>query len=194
MPYHIYTTSAYIIEARAISEANKSYTLFTRDFGIIYARAVGIRKGTSKLKYTLFPYTPLAVSFIRTKSSWQIIDASGEEEHKEKNFPVMCINARINLLLKRFLGQEESHEQLYDDLSDAFLFLSREALSERELKLMEILLVYILLSHLGYIPHDHLKEHVLGLDMWNKNILLSIEHNKKAYIETINSSMYAAQL
>jgi recombinational DNA repair protein (RecF pathway) len=194
VPYHIYTTPAYIIGERETGETGKFYTFFTRNFGVLSARAISVRKGTSKLKYALIPYEPLIVSFIRTKSSWQVIDVVFDSEYKKKNFSVMAINARINTLLKRFLGYEEPYEQLYDDISDAFLFLMSEPLSEKELKLMEILLVYIVLSHLGYIPHDSLQEHVAGLHMWNKKALAFIEHNKKAYVETINASIYAAQL
>jgi recombinational DNA repair protein (RecF pathway) len=53
MSYTIYTTPAYILEKYETGEHDITLLLMTRDHGLLYVRATGMRKGTSKMRMHL---------------------------------------------------------------------------------------------------------------------------------------------
>ena len=65
--YRIYETEAVILSSTSISEVSRVYTLLTRDFGIILARAEGVRKSSSKFRYVLQNLSLASLSLVRGK-------------------------------------------------------------------------------------------------------------------------------
>ncbi len=51
--HHIYHTEGIILGSKNYGEAGKYYSIFTRDLGMIYASAQGVRKMSSKLRFIL---------------------------------------------------------------------------------------------------------------------------------------------
>lgn len=67
MSYHIYTTRGIILSAKPFQEADRVYKILTRDFGLIYATATGVRRAESKLRGSLEPLRISSVSLVRGK-------------------------------------------------------------------------------------------------------------------------------
>src|SRR5665811_296695 len=74
--YRIYTTDALILRSATQGETNRFYWLYTRDFGLVYATARGVRKNTSKLRYALQDYMYSSVSLVNGKRGWHITGAT----------------------------------------------------------------------------------------------------------------------
>ncbi len=126
--HSIHTTRGFIVGSRPYADAGRVLTIFTRDFGLIYATAQGIRLEKSKLRYYTQEYSFGAYSLVRGKEFWRLTSANGESqdlrftihdlrsEHKE-------LIARIALLLRRLLQGEEPHPELFDIVFECWKFL-----------------------------------------------------------------------
>src|SRR6476646_175067 len=74
--HHIYHTEGIILSSRNYGEAGKYYSIFTRDLGMIYATASGVRKLSSKLRFVLQDFVYVKVDLVQGKDFWRITSAS----------------------------------------------------------------------------------------------------------------------
>jgi len=73
--YHIYTTRGIVLSERPVREADRIYTIITRDLGLVQATALGVRKEASKLRGALEPFVLSKISLVRGKEHWRITSA-----------------------------------------------------------------------------------------------------------------------
>jgi DNA repair protein RecO (recombination protein O) len=165
MSYHIYTTKGLVLAERPVREADRIYSVLTREFGLVQATALGVRKEESKLRGALEPFSLSSISLVRGKDHWRITSA----ELIQKISPSLFI-ARPLALVEKFVQGEVSHPELFDAVESAVL--SRQTDNEK----FEINLVSKILFHLGY-----LKKTDLTLD-------------KKSLIKVINEGIQASHL
>jgi DNA repair protein RecO len=201
MSHHIYTTDAFIIESNLLGEADRYYTLFTRDLGLIRATARGVRLQKSKLKYSLQDFSRSSVSLVRGKDIWRLTSAKLEDSlyvRYKNDTLVLTVVAQIMALMKRLVGTEEKNEALYMILSDAFIFLesciwnaTEESIAE--LKNFEIIVVLKILHNLGYMAS--VKELAPFIDeQLSQHVLHAMHEHKKAALKEINNSLRETQL
>lgn len=137
MSYHIYNTKGIILSERPVREADRIYSILTRDLGLIRATALGVRKINSKLRGALEPISLSAISLVRGKEYWRITSAefirniSGDE------------NLKPLALLEKLVQGEDPHQKLFDAI-------------EENLSTSETHLVAIILFHLGYLQESDL--------------------------------------
>lgn len=165
MSYHIYTTKGLVLAERPVREADRIYSVLTRDFGLVQATALGVRKETSKLRGALEPFILSSISLVRGKEHWRVTSAESIQ-----NIPAFPTIARPLVLLEKLVQGEAPHPELFDTIEQAIQ--SREYSDE----MFEIRLVSQVLFHLGY-----LKEKDLTLD-------------KKTLIKAINEGIQASHL
>lgn len=144
MSYHIYTTKGLILSERAYKEADKLYTILTRDLGLVRASALGVRKEASKLRGNLSPLSLSKVSLVRGKEYWRLTSA----EVLKKLLPSAEV-ARPLALLERLVQGESSHPELFDAIEGVLEKSSED-------KLLELRLVSQILFHLGYLRESDL--------------------------------------
>lgn len=154
-----------ILEAKAVGEADRIYSILTRDLGLVRARALGVRKENSKLRGPLEPIVISSVSLVRGKDFWRITSAES----------IKKISAKHNVLkplalLEKLVQGEESNSELFDSVEKYIIT------PELTHELFEIKLVAQILFHLGY-----LKQHDLSL-------------GKQDLIEVINQGIKASHL
>ena len=141
MSYHIYNTKGIILSERPLGEADRIYSILTRDLGLVKARALAVRKINSKLRGDLEPLTLANVSLVRGNEYWRATSAE----------VIARISATDAILQPLALVEKLNQgEQIHPELFDAV---------ERNLDSGEITLVSQILHHLGY-----LKEADLNLD------------------------------
>lgn len=133
-----YTTQAIVIESYDNGEHDRTYKIFTRDFGLIMAHAKSVRKLESKLRAHLTPRSISLVTLVQGREVWRIVGA--EEQSKPKEYV-----HEITALIKRFIRGEGSHKSLYDR---AILFLQTTIKYDQSSS--RVLLYYIFLVELGY--------------------------------------------
>jgi recombinational DNA repair protein (RecF pathway) len=76
MSYEKYTTEAMVLTQVPRGEHDKVYALYTRDFGLVYARASAVRAEKSKMRYALQSHAHARVSLVRGSRGWRAAGAS----------------------------------------------------------------------------------------------------------------------
>ena len=137
MSYHIYTTRGIVLSERPWREADRIYSILTRDLGLVRATAIGVRKEASKLRGAIEPVSLSTISLVRGKEYWRLTSAEFIKR-LEKSQPL--------ILLEQLIQGESAHPELFDAV-------------EKNIESEEVTLVSQILFHLGY-----LKESELNLD------------------------------
>jgi recombinational DNA repair protein (RecF pathway) len=109
MSYAVYTTRGFIVGSAPSGEASKSYSIYTEDFGLIHARAQGVRLLVSKLRYNLDDYAFGSFSLVRGKEFWRLTGADTRTLPREH----ILVGARVLGLVKRLVQGEEKNEKLF---------------------------------------------------------------------------------
>ncbi|MFZ2763780.1 MAG: DNA repair protein RecO [Minisyncoccia bacterium] len=165
MSYHIYTTRGIVLAERPLREADRIYSVLTRDLGLIQATALGVRKEPSKLRGNIEPFSLSSISLVRGKEHWRATSAEFI-----KSVPTLPTIARPLALLEQLTQGEAPHPELFDMVEESVLSL------EVNDEMSEIRLVSKILFHLGY-----LKETDLAL-------------GKKDLVRVINEGIQASHL
>src|SRR5665213_790119 len=88
--YQKYNTDALVLGSRELAEADKVFALYTKDFGLVRARASSIRSEHSKMRYALQKFSRANVSLVRGKRGWR---AAGAASQKNASGTVQSISA-----------------------------------------------------------------------------------------------------
>jgi DNA repair protein RecO (recombination protein O) len=194
--HHKFHTEAIVIQSHPFGEANKVYTLFTPDFGMVHASAQGVRLGKSKLKHALQDFSYVRVDLVRGKEFWRITSATALE-----SFPCLNTNtkeryivARIAYILGRLHAEEEESHMLFSYI----LAVYREASSidEKDLEkyiLLEIGAISHILSLLGY-GYDEMIHDIQNLEKIDESFYEIVRTNKQKMITHINKALKASHL
>lgn len=150
--YQKYQTDALVLGSREQGEADKTYALFTRDFGLVWARASAVRRESSKMRYALQNYSLANVSLVRGKRGWRAAGARAIAAAPHETSALSTI-ARIAELTQKLVTGEEKNEYLFETLAGAHHALVK-GVSIQEI---EILCVARVLYSLGYISNEALK-------------------------------------
>ena len=144
--------------SRNFGEAGRHYSIFTRDLGMIYASAQGVRKMSSKLRFVLQDFSYLKIDLVQGKDFWRVTNASktGMLEQITKTPETFKVFSNIARLLKRLLAGVEPNEALFADLIQGLAILEKTAKnfsSEKsaDLRNIEAIIVLRIINNLGYI-------------------------------------------
>ncbi len=149
MAYETYTTEAIVCGSHMRGEHDGTIRLFTKDAGMVYARAGGVRAGRSKLRYALQDFSHIHVSLVRGRHEWRIIGAISVG-----NFYYQATDrtARATLLLsmrsvRRFVQGAGVHPELFLLVLDGM----RSFASGERAPMGEQVFMIRLLHELGYV-------------------------------------------
>src|SRR3989344_369620 len=160
--HHIYHTEGIILGSKNSGEAGKYYSIFTRDLGMIYASAQGVRKMSSKLRFVLQDFAHLKIDLVQGKDFWRVTNASktNKLEKITKMPETFAIFANIARLLKRLLAGVEPNESLFVDLLNGLSVLEK-AETKEDLRNIEAIIVLRILNNLGYIGENELLQNLI---------------------------------
>ena len=151
MSYQVYTTEALVCGSFDNNTADKSFLLFTRDAGMLYASARSVREERSRQRYALQDFSLITVSLIRGKTGWRI--GSVDSDH---NFFRIALTreargsvVRTLKLVRRYVQGEEPHSKLYTELITALQYLAASTVPQR--LLAEEVIAARFFYELGYI-------------------------------------------
>ena len=156
MAYSTYTTEALVCGSYARNGADKSFRLFTKDAGMLYATARSVREERSKQRFALQDFSFVRVSLVRGKADWRIGSVevehnlfSSADDRQTRTLVVFGIK-----LLNRFLSGEEPHQDVFVEAKRFFdLLRSTELLNSDKLM---VLFELRLLKLLGYVKSSPL--------------------------------------
>ena len=154
-----------ILSERPVREADRIYTIMTRNLGLVRAAAIGVRKEISKLRGSIEPFSLSSISFVKGKDYWRLTSAE-----LIRNIPAVPVIARPLALIEKLVQGEAPNPELFDAVEKSVL--SPELCDE----MFETNLVSKILFHLGY-----LKESDMAL-------------GKKSLIKAINDGLHNSHL
>ena len=150
MAYQTYTTEAIVCGTFNRNTADRSYLLFTREAGMLYAEAKSVREERSRQRMALQDFSYVRVSLVKGKSSWKI----GSIEPRA-NFFMEAVDkaARGSVVtitkgIRRFYGGQEAAPALFDYLKEALMAASGNV---AERPVFEKIVLARLLFELGYV-------------------------------------------
>ena len=192
--HHIYHTEGVILGSRNSGEAGKYYYIFTRDLGMIYATAQGVRKMSSKLRFVLQDFVYLKIDLVQGRDFWRVTNASKtnmleEITKKPENLKVFVNIAR---LLKRLLAGVEPNEALFGDLVNGLSILEKAEMTE-DLRNIEAIIVLRIINNLGYIG-DSAMLGALIKSPFEENILYEVAKNRGKILSEINKALKETHL
>jgi recombinational DNA repair protein (RecF pathway) len=151
MSYIVYTSEAIVCGSFLSNTADKTFLLFTKSAGMVYASARSVREERSRQRYALQDFSVIQVSLIRGKAGWRIGSVEGEQNifgvaaSREARGSVV----RVLKLMRRYVQGEEPHPALYDECKDALVYLARPDITRRVLA--EEIITARILYQLGYM-------------------------------------------
>lgn len=180
--YQKYQTDALVLASREIGEADKTYALYTRDFGLVRARASAVRAESSKMRYALQDGALVNVSLVRGKRGWRAAGARAIAP-----VPVAGVHAfaRAAELVVRLVPGEEKNDYLFDTLAEAHAIFAGAA----ETEIIEILSVARILYALGYISSEELRTDLFESASYSDAILQEAGALKTELLKAINKAL-----
>jgi len=192
--HHIYHTEGIILSSKNSGEAGKYYALFTRDLGMVYASASGVRKMSSKLRYILQDYSLVKVDLVRGKDFWRLTSAtkSNNLEEVTKNTKTLAVVTRVAKLLKRLLAGEDANEALFLDVVSGLTILEKCKTGE-ETRNIEVVLVLRILGHLGYIGEGENVESLIK-SPFEQSLVFEVAKSRPEILNQINKALKETHL
>lgn len=192
--HHIYHTEGIILGSRNFKEASKYFYILTRDLGLVYAEAEGIRKITSKLRFVLQDFSYVKVDLVKRKNIWRITSAlkTNELDFIKKDFVKLKVLSNFNKLLIRLLPEQENNENLFLDFKEGLKTFEKIE-SREDLKNIEIIIVLKILYNLGYLNNEKIFSNSIHSPIQNE-LLLNIAKNKTTILKQINKALRESHL
>jgi len=189
--YQKYQTDALVLKSSEMGEADKMFALYTRDFGLVHARASAVRKERSRMRYALQNYARAEVALVRGKRGWRLAGASARNDAAGAADAIRSF-ARISELALRLIQGEEKNEYLFAALAEAHGALMSPACSA--CPTIEIVCVARVLYALGYISAEALETTLFVHTAYGDPELTEAERLKDALLLSINRAIAETQL
>jgi DNA repair protein RecO len=192
--HHIYHTEGIILGSKNYGEAGKYYSIFTRDLGMVYASAQGVRKVSSKLRFVLQDFAYLNVDLVRGKDFWRVTSVSKTNGLGEitKRPETLSIFKNIARLLKRLLAGEDANVALFADVLSG-LFILEKSVTKDELRNIEAILVLRILSNLGYIGESKTLDNLIK-SPFKENLVFEVSKSRGEILNQINKALKETHL
>jgi recombinational DNA repair protein (RecF pathway) len=151
MSYHVYTTNALVCGSFSSNTADKSFLLFTKELGMVYASARSVREERSRQRYALQDFSVVTVSLIRGVSGWRIGSVTSAENlfHQAGSRQARGSVVKGVKLIRRYIQGEEPHQTLYENSVADLRYLAQGDVMHRVLA--EEISTARMLYWLGYI-------------------------------------------
>ena len=147
-------SKAFLIKSFDYKEDDKMYLLFTEKAGLIYARAISVKKLGAKLKSALSSSPFLYLTLLRGKRSWRIVEARAAAE-KLNSLLELSVFYRVLKFLLKLVPINSKEELIFLELEKLYKNLNLQAknkkLNEKDL---ELIAVHNILSVLGYLNSE----------------------------------------
>lgn len=190
MTYATYITDAIVVGSYANNTADKSFLLFTKRAGMLYASARSVREERSKQRYALQDFSLITVTLIKGKTGWRVgsVDTEGNIFGSALSRQARGSVVRVLKLLRRFVAGEEPHSELYDELLYGLRYLAADTATHRVLA--EEIIEARMLSILGYISRTPELDPALVPSL--AEALQLVPESSLAYLQSVNAHAQAA--
>lgn len=191
--HHIYHTEAIILGSKNYGETGKYYSIFTRDLGMIYASAQGVRKMSSKLRFVLQDFSYVKIDLVQGKDFWRVTSASKTNMlgMLTKDKEIFQIVSNVSNLLKRLLAGVEPNQELFSDLISGFSILEKSKIED--LQNIEAVIVLRILNNLGYIGGNEKLQNIVK-SPFEENLIFEVSKSRNEVLHQINKALKETHL
>ncbi len=146
MVYPKHHTRAIILKTYPLKEADKGFVLFTEKFGVLHAKAMGLRKETSKLRYKLSGHILVSLTIIQGKSGWRIVEVPNCTPLSSR-IGLQEVGKILKLIL--YISPREDPMVSNDIFDDVYNYISNQDFDSKENTLR---LAVKIMKSMGYVP------------------------------------------
>lgn len=190
---HKYFTPALVLARAPFSEASALVTMVTPEFGVLRARAQGLRKPGAKMGAGLQTFSESDVSLVRGKEGWRATGAVlAKNWAASLDASSRARAGRVAELALRLTHGEsmDAGPALFSILTSYLLVLTDATLSEEERDAAELLAVLRILNVLGLNGGD-----ILGReDSFDAETLARVLADRKGILARVNHGIAASGL
>ncbi|MEN9413663.1 MAG: hypothetical protein RLZZ342_750 [Candidatus Parcubacteria bacterium] len=190
--YQKYSTDALVLGSREQGEADKVFALYTRDFGLVWARASAVRSEHSKMRAALQSCAHARVSLVRGSRGWRGAGAASIRIARADNPKALAAFARIAELVVRLVRGEDKNEYLFETLAQAHEALF--AHTAADVASVEIVCVARVLYALGYLSAEALETTLFAHTAYGLPEMTEAEEKRAAFLASINRAISETQL
>ncbi len=147
--HHKYTTQGFIVNTKGSREADMLYSVYTEEFGMVFASATSVRLSKSKLRPHLFVGVLLSITILKSKVGWKLVEAKQSGDMILLKHPGFKVFARMLSVLKSLVHGEEKNESLFQAVLDIYNIIL-EKKEEDVGEGVELLGMVKILASLGY--------------------------------------------
>ena len=189
--YQKYHTEALILGSRERGEHDRIFTLYTRDFGLLHARASAVRTERSRMRYALQNYARAHVGLVRGKRGWRIGGAISVCKAGGNAESIVAF-ARVTRLVTRLVVGEEQNEYLFNALAEAHTAFRQKPYDARAT--IEMVCAARVLYALGYLSSEALQTALFTHTAYTGAHLLEAETMRDTLLSSINKAIAETQL
>ncbi len=191
--HKIYTSEGLVLNSRGVGEKNTLVTIFSKELGIVHAKAISARMAKGKLKGHIVPYSLGAYTLVRGKEGWRLIQANSKLNALSSltTLSKKRIFVRTIKLVQKMSGFEPE-VKLFNCLISGFNTLIN--IDDYLLKTFEAVLVARVLFILGYMSFSELPESLNDFEDFSDTTLIDLKHHLKELVLHINEGLQESQL
>lgn len=198
MSHIIHHTRAIVLGTAPRGEHDAAITLFTEDFGRLTARALGIRKETSKLRYSLQSLTHARVALVRGRDIWRVTGADVIDQPYQRltDLPeARAFLVRVLGTVRRLVAGEERHQELYRCLESVFVDIERIPQAPEAIAAFEHITLVRICTLLGYGPTDNERiARYAEESPIDRDLLAEAYIDRPLLVRHINAALHTSQL
>lgn len=194
--YSKLSTQAIILKSDDVGEKDVFLSIFTREFGFVFAKATGVRTQSSRLRFALQSSTLCFVSLVHGKTGWILTNATFLKSYyfdSEKQIQKQTITKILHLLGRLYIG-EEANIELFDFIEEKLEHASNPDFDSNDLKQLEVFTVFKMLEKLGYVEDHVFVKPLAQSDEYSSEVKTYIEHNRERITPFINSAIRTSGL
>jgi len=149
-----YRTQGFILKKTDRGEADRIFTIYTKDFGKLEILGKAIRKISSKLRSGTELFYLSEVEFIQGKTHKTLTDVMLIESfpNLRKDLEKLSIAYRISEVLDDLIKGQEADEEIWELLEETFIKLNNLKIENEKLKIIYYYFLWNILSISGYQP------------------------------------------
>lgn len=189
--YQKYQTEAIVLSSWESGENDRTLALYTKDFGLVRARASAVRAERSKMRYALQHLSHVDVSLVRGKRGWRAAGASARSGAHGARRGIAAF-ARIAQITLRLIGGEERNEYLFAALAEAHCALMRT--DQGAVATVELVCVARVLFALGYLSSEAFETALFTHTAYADEHLKEAEALHEKLLASINRAIAETQL
>lgn len=188
----IFHTDAIVLHAYPTNEANKTIVLFTRELGVVRARAQGIRKSGAKLGAHVVEYSIIRADLVKGRGQWRMTTAKVVKNPSMEHVTAEHKRAYVRMLglVERFLGDESPQAELFDHIIECSQLLLDMTL---DVKTFDTIILWKCMVFLGYVSIPDELQKLFSAPLVELVTYVQ-EHHNKTLIQQVNNAIQQSHL